>query len=181
MSAARYRPGRLRCLDPRLVPSSSSPWPTPAAPPGMKALLSMQKASWAGAGIEVSLEPGPGPTVIDNATPCVGGAGCTWELADPGTAWTFAPRRLPERRGDIRHRGGTNVGSYADRLDDAAIAASETGTAGLGPYFDRLAAQLPVIFEPTPAVSLTEIKNTLRGVTPRTSWGPGAESWTGGS
>ncbi|HXQ60540.1 MAG TPA: hypothetical protein VN799_10585, partial [Acidimicrobiales bacterium] len=41
-----------------------------------------------------------------------------------------------------------------------------TGT-GLDHYFDRLAEQLPVIFEPVPAADLTEIRDGLVGVTPQ--------------
>ena len=83
----------------------------------------MQKASWAKAGIAVSLQPGPAEAVIDNATPCVGGSGCTWELADPGTVWTFSPDVYPSGEEIFGTGAGTNVGSYADLLDDAAIAA----------------------------------------------------------
>jgi peptide/nickel transport system substrate-binding protein len=185
------RPGNVsECERPGTAPGDCGAWIPAGAPlqftlayasgtPGMKALLSMQKASWAGAGIQVSLQPAPAETVVDNATPCVGGSGCTWELEDPGTSWTFSPDVYPSGEEIFGTGAGTNVGSYADLLDDAAISESETGTAGLGPYFDRLAAQLPVIFEPTPAVSLTEIKNTLRGVTPQNVLGAlTPENWT---
>ena len=101
-----------------------------------------------------------------------------WELADPGTGWTFSPDVYPSGEEIFGTGAGTNVGSYADLLDDVDIAQAETGTTGLGAYFARLATQLPVIFEPMPAVSLTEIKDTLRGVTPQNVLGAlNPESW----
>jgi peptide/nickel transport system substrate-binding protein len=147
--------------------------------PSLKSLLSTQKAAWAGAGIDVTLQSVPSETLNDDTTPCVGGSGCTWELEDPGTGWTFYPDVYPSGEEIFGTGAGTNVGSYADLIDDGAIADSETGATGLGPYFSRLAAQLPAIFEPVPAASLTEIKDTLRGVTPQNVLGAlTPESWS---
>jgi peptide/nickel transport system substrate-binding protein len=149
-----------------------------AGTPGLKGILSMQKASWARAGIDVTLSPTSAAAVIDDATPCVGGAGCTWELEDWGTGWTFFPDVYPSGEEIFGSGAGTNVGSYANFLDDADIAQTETTATGLGPYFAHLAAQVPVIFEPVPAASLTEIKDGLRGVTPQNVLGAlTPESW----
>jgi peptide/nickel transport system substrate-binding protein len=135
------------------------------------ALMAAQKASWARAGIDVSLTPASAEAVVDTAVPCVGGSGCTWELADWGTGWTFVPDVYPTGEELFKSGAGTNVGGYADFIDDAYIAASETSASGLGAYFAYLAKQLPVIFEPVPAASLTEIKDNLRGVTPQNALG----------
>jgi hypothetical protein len=38
---------------------------------------------------------------------------------------------------------------------------------GLGTYARQLSAQLPVIWQPSPATALSEIRTTLHGVTPQ--------------
>ena len=141
-------------------------------------LMAAQKVSWARAGIDVSLTPAPEQAVVNNALPCVGGSGCTWELADWGTSWTFVPDVYPTGEELFTSGAGTNVGGYGDFIADAYISASETSVTGLAAYFDYLAKQLPVIFEPVPAASLTEIKDNLRGVTPQNASGSlTPESW----
>ncbi len=134
---------------------------------GLAGLLAMQKASWARAGIEVTLRSASPDTVVADSVPCVGGAGCTWELGDWGTGWTFAPYVYPSGEELFTTGAATNDGGYANFFDDAYIAQTLTTDTGLGPYFDYLAEQLPVIYEPVPASSLTEIRDDLRGVTPQ--------------
>ncbi len=137
----------------------------------LKGVLAVQKASWGKAGIDVTMSSASPEAVVDDAAPCVGGAGCTWELEDWGTGWTFDPDVYPSGEEIFTTGAATNDGGYASFSDDANIAQTLTTTGALGPYSDYLATQLPVIFEPVPAASLTEIKDDLRGVTPQNVFG----------
>jgi len=142
-------------------------------------LLAMQKSSWARAGVQVTLSSASLDTVEADSVPCVGGAGCTWELEDWGTGWTFAPDVYPSGEELFTTGAATNDGGYANLFDDANIAQTLTTDTGLGPYFSYLSEQLPVIFEPVPAASLTEIRDDLRGVTPQNVLGAlTPENWS---
>jgi peptide/nickel transport system substrate-binding protein len=145
----------------------------------MSSLLASEKASWARAGIEVTLNSASSGTVVENAVPCVGGAGCTWDLVDWGTGWTYFPDVYPTGEELFTAGAATNDGGYANFVDNANISQTLSTATGLGTYSDYLAQQLPVIFEPMPAASLTEIRDDLRGVTPQNVLGAlTPERWT---
>ena len=139
--------------------SSDTPW--------LGQLLAAEKASWATAGIEVSLTSARQNVVLADAVPCAGGQSCTWELADWGTGWTFTPDVYPTGEQIFGSGAATNVGSYSDFFNATSISETLTTATTLGSYFDYLATQLPVIYEPVPASSLTEIKDNLHGVEPQ--------------
>jgi len=146
---------------------------------GMSGLLTSEKAAWARAGIEVTLNSASSGAVVENAVPCVGGAGCTWDLVDWGTGWTYFPDVYPTGEEIFTTGAATNDGGYANFVDDANISQTVSTATGLGTYSDYLAQQLPVIFEPMPAASLTEIRDNLRGVTPQNVLGAiTPERWT---
>jgi len=173
------RPGGLStCVRPGTAAGDCGAWIPAGAPLSftleyatgtqwLARLMAMQKASWARAGIDVTLSAAAPGTVLDDSVPCVGGAGCTWELEDSGTGWTFDPDVYPTGEELFTTGAATNDGGYADLFDDADIAQTLTTGTGLDHYFDRLAEQLPVIFEPVPAADLTEIRDGLVGVTPQ--------------
>ena len=186
------RPGGVsECERPGTAPGDCGAWIPAGAPlrftlayatgtPGLKALLSMQKASWAGAGIASEPAAGPGPGGDRQCHPLRGGSGLHLGAGGPGhgRGHSRPTSTRAARRYSAPGRGRTSAVTPTSWTTPPSPQ-SETGAAGLGPYFDRLAAQLPVIFEPTPAVSLTEIKNTLRGVTPQNVLGAlTPESWT---
>ncbi|HVC70599.1 MAG TPA: ABC transporter substrate-binding protein [Acidimicrobiales bacterium] len=135
--------------------------------PWTAAVLTAEKASWARAGIEVDLTPAAGTTVSSNATPCAGGLSCSWELEDWGTGWSFAPETYPSGEALFGTGSGSNAGSYSDFIANELMAQTEHGAGDLSGYQNYLAKQLPVVFEPSPASSLTEVSSTLRGVTPQ--------------
>jgi peptide/nickel transport system substrate-binding protein len=130
-------------------------------------LLTAEKASWAQAGIEVDLTPAASATVMGAATPCTGGPSCTWQLEDWGTGWPFAPDHYPSGEALFGTGSASNAGSYSDFVNDEQIRETERTPTDLTPYENYLATQLPVVFEPTPAASLTEVRSDLVGVTPQ--------------
>jgi len=153
---------------------TDDPWSAP--------VLQAEKASWARAGITVTLDPSTSAAISSDATPCSGGSSCTWELADPGTGWSFDPATFPSGEELFGTGSAQNVGSYADFVDDGLIAATEHTPTDLTQYQEYLGRQLPVVFQPAPAASLTEIRDTLTGVTPQNALGaltPEAWAYTG--
>ena len=63
-------------------------------------------------------------------------------------------------------------------MNDANIKATNVTTVGLTTYENYLAKELPVIFQPNYATSLTEIQHGLNGVTPQNVyWQLNPESW----
>jgi len=135
--------------------------------PWMAQLMDAEKASWARAGIGVSLSSASENVVLADAVPCAGGQSCTWELEDWGTGWAFSPDVYPTGEQIFGPAATTNVGSYSDFFNDTSISQTLTTATTLGSYFDYLSTQLPVIYQPVPAASLTEIKDNLRGVQPQ--------------
>jgi len=186
----RVHPGAVStCARPGTAPGECGAWIPADAPlrftlqdatgtQWLAGVMAAQKTSWARAGIDVTVNSASSGAVIDDTVPCVGGAGCTWELADWGTAWSFFPDVYPSGEEIFTTAAATNDGGYANLFDDANIARTVTTTTGLGTYADYLAEQLPVIFEPVPAASLTEIRDDLRGVAPQNVFGAlTPESW----
>ena len=130
-------------------------------------LMKAEKASWSQAGINVSLSGAPFQTVLGKAVPCKGGAGCEWELENWGGGWVFAPDYYPSGELLFQSKVGYNSGSYANRRADQLIAASTRSNTSLSAYDSYISSQLPVVFQPNPVTSLTEIRKGLRGVTPQ--------------
>ena len=97
----------------------------------------------------------------------VPGSSRTW-----GTGWTFFPDVYPSGEEIFGTSSATNAGGYADfvRRRQYRLDARPRPRAS-APYADYLAQHLPVIFEPVPAASLTEIKDDLEGVTPQNVFG----------
>ena len=65
--------------------------------PLLEQTMNDDKASWAQAGIDVTLSQAPFDTVVGNATACSGGPSCTWELEDLGHRLGIRTRPLPHR------------------------------------------------------------------------------------
>lgn len=142
-------------------------WATGQA--SLEAQLKSMKTSWAQAGININLQGKQFADVIGAATPCKPGAACQWDIANWGGGWSYAPDFYPTGEEIFETGAGSNSGNYSDPINDANIKATQTET-GLPPmvkYENYLARQLPVIWQPNPAYSLTEIKSGICGVTPQ--------------
>jgi peptide/nickel transport system substrate-binding protein len=128
-------------------------------------LMTAEKASWATAGIQMTLSQASFNTVIGNATPCP--SGCSWQLENWGGGWIFSPDYYPSGEDIFQTGAGSNSGNYSDATNDANIKATNVTQTPLTAYENYLAKQLPVIFQPNVASQLTEIQKGLSGVTPQ--------------
>ena len=79
----------------------------------------------------------------------------------------FAPDYYPTGEAIFQTGAGSNSGSYSDVKNDANIVATTQKSVPLTTYENYLAQQLPVVYQPNPATSLTEIKKNVKGVTPQ--------------
>lgn len=127
--------------------------------------MEAQAASWAQAGIKVSLTTATFNTVIANATACA--TGCSWEMEDWAGGWTYSPDYYPS--GEVLFKTGavSNYGSYSNAENDKLVDQTDFGTATLAQWENFLATNLPVVFQPEEAFYITEVQKNLHGVTPQ--------------
>jgi peptide/nickel transport system substrate-binding protein len=127
-------------------------------------LMQAEKASWAQAGIKVNMSTGTFPTVLHTAQPC-SGSGCTWDFANWGGGWIFAPDYYPTGEDLFQTGAGSNPGSYSDKKTDSLIKKTNFTNTPLAAYENYVAAQFPVVWQPI-GLAAGEIKQKLGGVTP---------------
>jgi peptide/nickel transport system substrate-binding protein len=94
---------------------------------------------------------------------------CKWDMANYGVGWSFTPDYLPT--GDELFQSGAvaNAGGFSSKTNDALIEKTLTSGESQAMYNweDYLANQLPMMWQPNGAYSLTEVSNNLRGVIPQ--------------
>jgi peptide/nickel transport system substrate-binding protein len=129
-------------------------------------ILNAEKASWAQAGIQVSLTPPVGCNIIGSCDTCPARPYCTWELQDYGGGWIYSPDYYPSGEEIFQTGAASNTGYYSDKTNDANIRATDFGAASLSAYENYLAQQLPVVWQPDAAYELAEIRKNLAGATP---------------
>ena len=96
-------------------------------------------------------------------------APCNWDMANWGFGWSFSPDYLPT--GDQLFQCGAvaNSGGYCNPTNDSLIAQTLTNDS-LSLFYkwqNYLAPQLPVIYQPNAAYTLTEVSNSLKGYFPQ--------------
>jgi peptide/nickel transport system substrate-binding protein len=122
-------------------------------------------------GIKINLAPKPfnQVTALAAGNCVVAKIPCNWDLANWGGGWSFAPDYLPTGETLFQSGAIANSGGYADPANDSLI--SKTLTSDNLSYMyqwqNYLATQLPVMFQPNGAYTLTEVVNNLKGVTPQ--------------
>jgi peptide/nickel transport system substrate-binding protein len=94
---------------------------------------------------------------------------CNWDMANWGFGWSFSPDYLPT--GDQLFECGAvaNSGGYCNPTNDSLIAQTLTND-NLSLFYqwqNYLAPQLPVIYQPNAAYTLTEVTNNLKGYFPQ--------------
>jgi peptide/nickel transport system substrate-binding protein len=132
--------------------------------PSEDQLMQAEKSSWAQAGINVNMTTGTFDTVLGNAVPCHGSS-CTWQMANWGGGWIFAPDYYPTGEDLFQTGASSNSGSYSDPKMDSLIKGTTVGNANLSQYEVYGAKQLPVVWQPA-ATGATEINKKLQGVLP---------------
>lgn len=134
-----------------------------------EAQLKAMQTSWAQVGIKIDLVGKTFDDVIGAAIPCPANERCQWDIANWEGGWSYAPDFYPTG-GEIFATGaGSNSGAYSDPVNDANIKLTHTTSSlqNMFKYEDYLAQQLPVIWQPDPVYSLSEIKSDICGVTPQ--------------
>jgi peptide/nickel transport system substrate-binding protein len=96
-------------------------------------------------------------------------APCNWDMANWGFGWSFSPDYLPT--GDQLFESGAvaNSGGYSNPTNDSLIEQTLTND-NLQDFYnwqDYLAPQLPVMYQPNAAYTLTEVANNLKGYFPQ--------------
>jgi peptide/nickel transport system substrate-binding protein len=121
-------------------------------------------------GIKLNLQPKPiNQVTAVAAANCVAvKTPCNWDMAD-FEGFTFSPDYL--HTGDVLYLSGatSNYGGYRNAQNDAMIEKTLT-SANLSYMYtwqDYASAQLPAEWQPFPALQLTEIANSLKGVAPQ--------------
>jgi peptide/nickel transport system substrate-binding protein len=146
--------------------------------------------AWHSIGIDVTPKGETFSTVISTAAVnCFATGDCSWQMADWGGGWVFAPDYLPTGEEIFDGKPGcsspsdlavSNAGSYCDAKNHANILATtkSSSLSVLYTYENYLSQQLPVLFQPLAASALTEIINHLYGVTPQNVFGTvNPENW----
>jgi peptide/nickel transport system substrate-binding protein len=137
------------------------------------------KSNLASDGITVNLTSAPFNTILANAAPCKLGPSCSWQLENWGQGWSYGPDYYPTGESIFETGSGINEGNYSNATNDANINATHviSGTSVLYKYENYLALQLPVIWQPDPDFQISEIKNTLSGVTQSSILNYTPEDW----
>jgi peptide/nickel transport system substrate-binding protein len=133
-------------------------------------------------GIKISLAPKPfnQVTAIAGGNCVVAHISCDWDMANWGGGWTFVPDYYPTGETLFQSGSGANSGGFTDSKNDSLInqTLTSSATAPLFTWQDYLSQQLPFIWQPNGAYSLTEVTNSLRGVLPQSSTlGINPENW----
>ena len=130
------------------------------------------KSNAAKVGIQLRTSTAPFNSIIGLAVPC-SGSKCTWQLANWGGGWVYAPDYYPTGEDIFGTGASSNVGSYSDKAMDALMRDTtiRSGVEPMQAYEDALARALPVIWQPNYTYSLTEVANGLSGVTPQNPFG----------
>jgi peptide/nickel transport system substrate-binding protein len=140
--------------------------------------MTAEQSAWSSVGIHVTLTPQTFNTVIGNAVACTPGPSCTWSYEQWGGGWIFAPDTYPTGETLFGKGSTANYGSYFSSKNETLINQTISKGVNLTQWEDYLAKQLPVVFEPDPASSLTEINKKLTGVTPQNVyWDVQPENW----
>lgn len=131
--------------------------------PELKAVMDAEKASWSTAGIAVTLNAETVDSVLGTATPCP--KGCSWQMANWGNG--YVDTGYPTEPVLFSTGAFTNFGSYSSPTADKLIKQTQLSNIKLTQMENYLAEQLPVLWQPNFATSITEIHTGLTGVLPQ--------------
>ncbi len=141
--------------------------------------MQQYKSDASKAGIQFNLKQAPFNSVIGEAVPCKPNqAACSWQIANWGGGWLYAPDFLPTGEALFATGAGSNSGSYSDPKMDQLITATNTqsGTTPLYQYEDYTMQQLPVIFQPN-TYTVYAISSHVGGVVLNPLGALNAEFW----
>ena len=129
-------------------------------------MMSAIQSSLSKAGISFSIKTAPVNSVLSQTPPCTASeAICKWQLSFFGTAGSWYFSAFPTGDSLFMTKGGANFGSYSNKDVDAVIKESTTssGNTAIQSYSAKLAADLPVIWLPSPDYQISVVKSGLTG------------------
>lgn len=147
----------------------------------LRNLIAAEKASWSQAGINVAVSSATYNTVFGNTRRC-SGRGCTWELQDYDTGWSWLyspPVVYPTGEEDFATGAESNFGSFNTPTANRLVLQSLVSNVGLTKYENYIEKELPGIFQPV-EVTLYEIRKGLEGASPLdplTTFTPATFQW----
>jgi len=133
-------------------------------------------------GIKLNLKPEPFTQVVsaDSGNCKVADLPCSWDMADWGLGWSYAPDYLPTGEVLFECNVPANSGGYCNTQNDSMIKATLTSSAQslMFSWENFLSAQLPVEWQPNAPYQMTEVVNNLHGVLPQeTTLNINPETW----
>ncbi|MGH7911087.1 MAG: ABC transporter substrate-binding protein [Candidatus Dormibacteraceae bacterium] len=127
-------------------------------------------------GIQITLRGETFDAILANYTSACGAPGtsaCDWTMANWGAGWIYGPDYYPT--GDTLFQTGStsNSGSYSSPQLDKYIQQTvrSNNPAAFTEYEQYVAKELPVLYQPTFAFSMTEVADGLHGFTPQSPLG----------
>jgi peptide/nickel transport system substrate-binding protein len=145
-----------------------------AGNPPLQGEMEAWKSAAGGAGILLDLSTAPESSVIGTQVACKPSQpSCSWQIANWGRGWTYGPDYLPTGGEFLATGAGSNAGSYSSRALDSLITKTHTSSS-LGAFYryeDYVSRNVPYLFQPQAGFQLTEVKSTLKGVTPQNPFG----------
>ena len=137
----------------------------------IEAEMTQLKSNAAAVGIRLNLVPRPFAQVLALAggNCVVAKTPCSWDMANWGGGWSFAPDFEPTGEELFECGAIANSGGFCDQTNDAMIGQTliSSNMQYMYDWQDYLAAQLPVLWQPNADYQLTEIASNLKGVTPQ--------------
>jgi peptide/nickel transport system substrate-binding protein len=128
--------------------------------------MQQYKSDAAQAGIQLNMKAEPFNSVLGEAVICKPTqSSCSWQIANWGGGWIYAPDFLPTGEDLFATGAGSNTGSYSDPTMDKLIKATEqqNGTQPMFTYEDYASQQLPVIFQAN-EYAISAVSNHVGGV-----------------
>ncbi len=135
----------------------------------IKQTVTAEVSAWSLVGIKVSLKGTTFDNVFSTAVPCTfKQAACSWEFANWGGGWIYAPDYLPTGEEIFATGAVENFGNYSNKTNDTLIHETDVSSSlsFLTQYENFDAKNLPVVWQPNAANALAEISNKVGGVTP---------------
>jgi peptide/nickel transport system substrate-binding protein len=136
------------------------------------ASLSLFKAAARQAGIVLRLRRVDEAEVLNDVL----GHRSDWDLASWDGGWSYGPDYYPSGEWLFALGSVWNVGGYDNPTATSLVDQTLSSATALGPYDDFVAAQLPVLWLPTPA-TIVETRSSIHGVATSSIGAFTPESW----
>ncbi len=136
-----------------------------ATTPPIPDMSAAEKATWSTMGINVSLEKATFDTIIGKAVPCHAKTkSCSWEMANWGGGWVFAPDYYPTGEELFLPGAGANSGNFTTATSNKLIKQTDVKTVSLSKYENWLTKQVPVVWEPVHGAGPFEVHKGIQGI-----------------